>query len=371
MRRAVRRPVPATCGVESFRGIVTDAPTREEIDGGTPPSAAVVKQVGTKHRKRKWDKTARPDSLVVDVAHRAIADRLGAVLYYLPLAALRADEDVEYVHQLRVGTRRVNAAFNVFADVLPRRRTRRMAKVLKRVRRAAGAARDLDVLFERFTCMRDGGLVAAELPVAKIVPLRQDAQQQIIKTNKQLRHGKLRRSVRKLLIRIRKRRKSHHGRLDQMAPQALLPAAAAFFDAGRADLSVAENLHDMRIAGKQLRYAMELLAGAFDVSFRKELYPLFADVQERLGKINDLAVAEQRLRQWGDPPSAESDGKPFAEGWQAVLDAVQQEKVSHMDAFRAWWTTQRVNLLQQHFHQILNAAPASRDEATESMTLRS
>ncbi len=352
-----------------------DSSTCDGVDNGTPRDASIVKQLGQKHRKRKWDKTARPDSLVVDVAYRALADRLGAVLYYLPLAALRADEDSEYVHQLRVGTRRVNAAFKVFADVLPQRRTRRMSKILKRVRRAAGAARDLDVLAERFTNLRDGGLLAAELPVARISLLRQDAQQWIIEANRRLRPGKLRRSVRKLLTRIRKRRKSHDRRLDDMAPRALRSAAQVFFEAGRGDLCVAENLHEMRIAGKQLRYAMELLAGAFDASFRKELYPLFAEVQERLGAINDLAVAEQRLQEWKDTPSAKgaagSAGKHAAGQWQAVLDVVARDKAAHMDAFRVWWTSERARLLEQHFDQVLFAAPASRDEATESISLKS
>ena len=60
---------------------------------------------------------------------------------------------------------------------------------------------------------------------------------------------------------------------------------------GAADLSDVANLHQMRISGKRVRYAMELLAGAFDDSFRTELYPIYAEVQELLGTINDHATA--------------------------------------------------------------------------------
>jgi CHAD domain-containing protein len=52
----------------------------------------------------------------------------------------------------------------------------------------------------------------------------------------------------------------------------------------------------MRICGKRVRYAMELLAGALDHSFRRELYPTFAEVQEKLGTINDHATAIARYR---------------------------------------------------------------------------
>src|SRR5262249_28190395 len=57
----------------------------------------------------------------------------------------QADEDTEYVHQLRVGTRRAGAAVETFADCLPPKVYRKVRRKLRRIRRAAGAARDWDV----------------------------------------------------------------------------------------------------------------------------------------------------------------------------------------------------------------------------------
>ena len=56
-------------------------------------------------------------------------------------------------------------------------------------------------------------------------------------------------------------------------------------------------LHKLRIRSKELRYAMELLAGAFPLDFRGKLYPIIETLQDKLGEINDRATAQVRLRQ--------------------------------------------------------------------------
>lgn len=97
----------------------------------------------------KWVEGIAPEERVGEVASRTLQGRLGAVLHYLPLAAEKADEDLEHVHQLRVWARRATAALRLYQDLLPRRRLCWMRKQLKRVRRAANGARDCDVLLER------------------------------------------------------------------------------------------------------------------------------------------------------------------------------------------------------------------------------
>ena len=59
-----------------------------------------------------------------------------------------------------------------------------------------------------------------------------------------------------------------------------------------------ESLHQLRIVGKRLRYAMELFAGAYPSSFRDSLYPLIEQLQGLLGTVNDHAVARERFREW-------------------------------------------------------------------------
>jgi CHAD domain-containing protein len=97
----------------------------------------------------KWVEGVSSRDRVDDVACRTLEARLAAIQYYLSLAAEKADEDVEYVHQLRVWVRRATAALRLYQELLPRRRLCWVRKQLKRVRRAANDARDCDVLLER------------------------------------------------------------------------------------------------------------------------------------------------------------------------------------------------------------------------------
>src|SRR5436305_778371 len=97
----------------------------------------------------KWIEGVSPDDPTGEVAARALRDRLAAVRHYLPLAAERAGEDMEYVHDLRVWSRRAAAALRLFAELLPHHPRDWVKKRLKRLRRAAGEARDCDVLIRR------------------------------------------------------------------------------------------------------------------------------------------------------------------------------------------------------------------------------
>jgi CHAD domain-containing protein len=61
------------------------------------------------------------------------------------------------------------------------------------------------------------------------------------------------------------------------------------------DLTDYANLHQVRIQGKRLRYAMEVFADCFPGEFREELYSQVEGMQEALGKANDSHVAVGRL----------------------------------------------------------------------------
>ena len=68
---------------------------------------------------------------------------------FLPLAAERSDENLEYVHLLRVWSRRSLAVLNLYKRVLPKKKWRCLRKKLQKIRDVAGDARDLDVLLSQ------------------------------------------------------------------------------------------------------------------------------------------------------------------------------------------------------------------------------
>lgn len=97
----------------------------------------------------KWIHDVSPDDRTSDVAARTLRRRLAAVQHYLPLAAEKCNEDMEYVHERRVVTRRATVALSLYADMLPRRRTARMEKRLKQIPRGNGDRRGCDVRAHR------------------------------------------------------------------------------------------------------------------------------------------------------------------------------------------------------------------------------
>jgi CHAD domain-containing protein len=63
--------------------------------------------------------------------------------------------DVERVHDMRVATRRLRAALEIFAPALPRKRHRKALKKVKELADALGVRRDLDVEIELLEGLAD------------------------------------------------------------------------------------------------------------------------------------------------------------------------------------------------------------------------
>ncbi len=82
------------------------------------------------------------------------------------------------MHQLRVATRRAQSALRLFADALPRRRSRWWNRQLKRVRKTSGRVRDLDVLIQRLVPQQNRDVVEPlQLIVQDLQRQRRDAQE--------------------------------------------------------------------------------------------------------------------------------------------------------------------------------------------------
>jgi len=300
--------------------------------------------------KSKWVKGANPDTPVSEVARLALTERLRLVAHYLPLAANQATEDVEYIHQLRVCTRRSGAALRLFRDACPPKRAKRIQKTLGRIRRAAGEARDLDVLIlriqEELAPQSDRDLAPL---LDMLTGLRSAAQPAVVEAAEQIDTEKLSRRVEKLVGKIRWRGEDEEPALAAAAQTALAPIAADFFAKARSDLGELAELHQLRIIGKQLRYAMELLAGAYPKEFRTRAYAAVERIQSRLGKINDHHVAAERMSQWRDQSESE-EIRGALEELARIEDAAAE---SEADKFRRWWTRGQIDSLEQRLREFV------------------
>ena len=293
----------------------------------------------------KWLEGIAPDADVADAARKALGDRLAAVLYWLPPAAYCADLDIEHVHRLRVSTRRAAAAWQLFHSWLPPKRARRVKKWLKQVRKAAGEARDLDVLSARLE--RQLGDDGKDV-VAQFSDRRARVQPAIVQVaDRARRHDRLAGEVEKLLSGIKpccnKRSCEECAPFQKWARKQLDELAGEFFDGLPASDDEPSELHQFRIRAKALRYAIELLASAFDDELRYEHYPVVEELQERLGGINDHATATERLNEW----SESADDAVMRRKYRDLAQEESQRLKNELRAFREWWTPERVASLRR------------------------
>jgi CHAD domain-containing protein len=274
----------------------------------------------------KWFECDDPARPAGDDAAAALVSRLELVPSLLANAA-RGDDNVEAVHQLRVATRRSRAALGAFRKFLPKRRRRRMQRRLSELRKAAGAARDLDVLAER-----------------------RAAQSSIEELARDVEDGRLERQIARLVRRVVWRGKGTEPSFRELARKRLGDGAGEFLAAAAGKPRAVEDLHALRIAAKHLRYSIELFATAFSSAKNNrqtdEVYPTIEAIQERLGRLNDHATAAQRIEGWRSAQAAPGVNAAPASA-QQIVELEHRRMATARDAFFEWWNETRVKELTE------------------------
>lgn len=246
----------------------------------------------------KWIEGLTPEMPVADAARVVLAARFEVVREYLPLAAERPSDDSEHVHQLRVGTRRAGAALRVFAQYVPKKYRQAAKGYLRAIRRAAGDARDWDVLLETLPAARSlrtiAGKPALDFLLGYALGERTAAQTRLVRAAAEIGAG-FAAAVAALPQRIREPDATAPRTFATLAAAHLGPLLKDFTAAVRADPSESPELHQLRILGKRTRYAMEVFAGCFAAPFRETLYPAVEQLQELLGGLQDAVVGVQWL----------------------------------------------------------------------------
>jgi len=304
-------------------------------------------------RNTKWIES-QSDDAVDKVARRALASRIERMGHYLELSVREPQSETENVHQLRVFARRTGAALHLFEPWLPPRRGKWMSKKVKHVRRAAGDARDLDVLWMRWI-EQSSKLPAVSLGLLldEVKRRRRAAQEPIEAIYERLKERDFKQRSREFLEHVRA---SDEGECDNrfgcLARTALGQLVTSFFTAAEADLSDPAALHAFRIEGKQVRYAMEIFGGTFNEPFRQELYPLVVALQDRLGAINDHVTASAHLDEWGE----KAESAELREACRLGREQEQTQLAQLLKEFLDWWTDERRHELRHHFARCVPVA---------------
>ena len=236
-------------------------------------------------------------------------------------------------------------ALRVFADALPKRRSAWFARKLKHIRRAAGKARDLDVLAERLTQQHPSGYEAV---LDEIGRHRAAAQEPIVYIHERIADKRFVERAGELVERVRWRGRGPAPKTAKAARKVLRPIVEQFLRQGNADLRELTALHRLRIDGKRLRYAIELLAAALEPSLRRDIYPEIKQIQLQLGRINDRHVALAYYQRWA---SVASD-TPLAGALADLAAGEKADMLAGADAFRHGFSPDYVDGLVAAFQSL-------------------
>jgi CHAD domain-containing protein len=281
----------------------------------------------------------------------------------------RLGEDMEALHDMRVATRRMRAAFRVFGDYFEPKAVAPYLKGLKRTGRALGAARDLDVFREKARTYRETLPVSQQSRLDEFMRVleaqRDTARQQMIDY---LDSRKYQRFVERFGEFVEtegqgslpvglKAGEPYPYRVRHLAPVAIyqrLAAMRAYDEWVSIPNPPLTRLHALRIACKRFRYTLEFFREALGPE-TKALIREVVTVQDHLGDLQDAVVASGLLRDslvWGSRGDDKSGrGVPdlvtpvLAPGVAAYLAAKQSELQRLVDTFpQAWQRLQRTEL---------------------------
>jgi CHAD domain-containing protein len=312
-------------------------------------------------RATAWTVTDAGRTPVARVAARTLRKRLEAVWRELA-AACRPRHDPERVHQLRVATRRTIAALAAFHGVVPAKQRTWFEKRLRRIRRAAGSTRDLDVLAGRLAHERAGRenplSIAAKAAAVRgrllaMLANRRDVSRQPLRgVFDELTAADWGTRVERLVDGVRR-----SGRDEPFAAfgrRRFRRLVSRFFRRADRKLEDAADIHRLRIEGKKLRYALEIFAPVFPASERDACHDALEHLQKTLGDFTDHASAADRFRRWAREEGVGPDRQALAT-LRRVEDARAEEA---RRVFAKWWKPSRRRALRRRFEHTVRRRPA-------------
>lgn len=213
-------------------------------------------------------------------------------------------EDIEFIHRMRVASRRVRTSLAVFKNCLPPKKGETWLAQIRKLTRALGQARDADVQIDLLNNFFE------KLPNAKYKPgirrLITRLDQQRTKMQKKV-EAELDDLIRSKAIDNLKSKfipYLEHSLQASKASPALFELAYSninerlneflSYEVYLRQAEYKDELHAMRIAAKRLRYTMEIFSPLYNDRLRRPMRAI-RKTQEMLGEIHDCDVWIQFL----------------------------------------------------------------------------
>ncbi|MBL8397713.1 MAG: CYTH and CHAD domain-containing protein [Candidatus Accumulibacter sp.] len=220
----------------------------------------------------------------------------------------------EFIHQARVGIRRLRSAIRLWEPLLPEDFVARFEPLWRNVASKLGDARNWDVFAsETLVGLREvfGGRPELETLARYADRRRAGCRRAARRLFKSADYSRLLIEFGAALIAL----PEEGGKIEKFVPRCLGKRAKRV--AERAATAVGGDdaaRHRLRVAFKQLRYALEFFAPIIDKSVFLNYHEAASVLQDLLGRLNDLSVAAQLV----------AEALPAKQG-QIIQDGLQQQ----------------------------------------------
>ena len=244
---------------------------------------------------------------------------------------------------------------------MPDKRRAWFEKWLRRIRRAAGDTRDLDVLTGRLQRkpaddqskgQSARAARARERLVTMLAKRRDVSREPIREVRERLLAADWPCRVERLLQAVStadiKTSFADYGR------QRMRPLLERFFIQAERTSRDAVGIHRLRIEGKKLRYAIEIFAIVFPPGQRAACSAALEELQKTLGDFTDHAAASDRLRRL----AKEKDMGPDRPTLVALRKAEDAQAEEARLAFVKWWKPSRRRQLRRRIERTLQRKTA-------------
>ena len=289
------------------------------------------------------------------------------------IEGVRAAEDIEYVHRMRVASRRIRNALALFGDDLPHKHYAAWRGEMRRITKALGAARDTDVQIawvQDFLKQDTDEVqrVGIERLLLRLRQQRARLQSRVVKALDRV-EGKrifedMNETLQQLLVHARVYEiESLPADLYGRATEAIRLRLEEFlaYEPHVAYPERAVELHQMRIAAKHLRYTLEVFDPIYERALRKPI-KIVKEIQELLGEVHDCDVwqaflprflDEERIRTqeyFGTPEPAEE----FVPGLRALEEDRRQQRLRSYYVFRRFWELTQEQGIWEHLREAVS-----------------